>query len=127
MCKYLCNNFYFELFFFSSVQADTIKWLHLTGESSPEYPNFVRAVEEFEAKTGHKVEMMYLENESFKAKLPTMLQSDDRPDIFNSWGGGVMYAKAEAGQRAHQECCDSKRFEMESSSSFSLLADKGFG
>ena len=86
-----------SLFFFSSVQADTIKWLHLTGESSPEYPNFVRAVEEFEAKTGHKVEMMYLENESFKAKLPTMLQSDDRPDIFNSWGGGVMYAQAEAG------------------------------
>ena len=86
-----------SLFFFSSVQADTIKWLHLTGESSPEYPNFVRAVEEFEAKTGHTVEMMYLENESFKAKLPTMLQSDDRPDIFNSWGGGVMYAQAEAG------------------------------
>ena len=70
-----------SLFFFSSVQADTIKWLHLTGESSPEYPNFVRAIEEFEAKTGHTVEMMYLENESFKAKLPTMLQSDDRPDL----------------------------------------------
>ena len=83
-----------SLFFFSSLQADTIKWLHLTGESSPEYPNFVRAIEEFEAKTGHTVEMMYLENESFKAKLPTMLQSDDRPDIFNSWGGGVMYAQA---------------------------------
>ena len=45
-----------SLFFFSSVQADTIKWLHLTGESSPEYPNFVRAVEEFEAKTGERYE-----------------------------------------------------------------------
>ena len=57
----------------------------------------VRAVEEFEAKTGHTVVLQYLENESFKAKLPTMLQSNDRPDIFYSWGGGVMYDQARAG------------------------------
>ncbi len=47
---------------------------------------------------GVKVEFKYLENEAFKAKLPTMLQSDDsRPSLFYSWGGGVMDAQAKAG------------------------------
>ena len=82
---------------FNTVNAESIKWLHLFGEDSSQYPNMVRAVEEFEAKTGHTVVMQYLENESFKAKLPTMLQSNDRPDIFYSWGGGVMYDQARAG------------------------------
>ena len=45
-----------------------------------------------------KVEFKYLENEAFKAKLPTMLQSDEsRPSLFYSWGGGVMQAQAKAG------------------------------
>ena len=74
---------------FSSVNADTIKWLHLVGEDSSQYPNMVRAAEEFEAKTGHTVVLQYLENESFKAKLPTMLQSNDRPDIFYSCHNGI--------------------------------------
>lgn len=47
---------------------------------------------------GVKVEFKYLENEAFKAKLPTMLQSDDsRPDLFYSWAGGVMQAQDKAG------------------------------
>ena len=43
------------------------------------------------AHPGVKVEVKYLENEAFKAKLPTMLQADDsRPSLFYTWGGGVM-------------------------------------
>jgi raffinose/stachyose/melibiose transport system substrate-binding protein len=50
------------------------------------------------AHPGVKVEFKYLENEAFKAKLPTMLQSDDsRPELFYSWGGGVMQAQDKAG------------------------------
>jgi raffinose/stachyose/melibiose transport system substrate-binding protein len=50
------------------------------------------------AHPGVKVEFKYLENEAFKAKLPTMLQSDDsRPELFYSWGGGVMQAQDRAG------------------------------
>ncbi len=50
------------------------------------------------AHPGVKVELKYLENEAFKAKLPTMLQADDsRPDLFYSWGGGVMQAQDKAG------------------------------
>ena len=43
------------------------------------------------ANPGVKVQFNYLENEAFKAKLPTLLQSKDRPSAFHSWGGGVMY------------------------------------
>jgi raffinose/stachyose/melibiose transport system substrate-binding protein len=46
---------------------------------------------------GVKVQFKYLENEAFKAKLPTMLQSSDRPDLFYSWAGGVMQAQDKAG------------------------------
>lgn len=47
-----------------------------------------------------QVKLEYLENEAYKAKLPTTLQSADRPAIIYSWGGGVMQAHAEAGYLA---------------------------
>jgi raffinose/stachyose/melibiose transport system substrate-binding protein len=46
---------------------------------------------------GVKVQFKFLENEAFKAKLPTMLQSNDRPELFYSWSGGVMQAQDKAG------------------------------
>jgi raffinose/stachyose/melibiose transport system substrate-binding protein len=50
------------------------------------------------AHPGVNVQFKYLENEAFKAKLPTMLQSEDsRPELFYSWGGGVMQAQDKAG------------------------------
>ena len=50
-----------------------------------------------EGHPGVKVVVEYLENEAFKAKLPTLLQSSDRPNIVYSWAGGVMKAQIEAG------------------------------
>ena len=44
-----------------------------------------------------KIQFEYLENEDFKAKLPTLLQSEDPPIIFYSWGGGVILEQIEAG------------------------------
>lgn len=44
-----------------------------------------------------KIVLQPMENEALKAKLPTMLQSNEPPDIFTSWGGGVMVAHDEAG------------------------------
>ncbi len=50
------------------------------------------------AHPGVTVQFKYLENEAFKAKLPTMLQADElRPELFYSWGGGVMQAQDKAG------------------------------
>ena len=39
----------------------------------------------------------YIANEAYKQKLPTLLQSDARPDIFYSWGGETLVEQAEAG------------------------------
>lgn len=39
----------------------------------------------------------YLENEAFKTKLPTVLQSSQRPQIFQSWGGGTLAEQIKAG------------------------------
>lgn len=75
----------------------TVNWLHI--EANPEIAAFMeeqaRAYEA--ANPGVTIEMQFLENEAFKAKLPTILQSDERPDIFYSWGGGVFQDQAEAG------------------------------
>lgn len=44
-----------------------------------------------------KIEVTILENEAFKQKISTVMQSGNPPDIFRSWGGGVMNQYADAG------------------------------
>jgi raffinose/stachyose/melibiose transport system substrate-binding protein len=75
----------------------TVKWLHI--EANPAQVKIWEEVaRDFEAKNpGVKVDMQYLENEAYKAKAPTLLQSRDRPHIIYSWAGGVLKAQAEAG------------------------------
>jgi raffinose/stachyose/melibiose transport system substrate-binding protein len=83
---------------FSSASAETvIKILHL--QSIPQIRAiWQEAAKQYEsAHPGVKVEFDYLENEAFKAKLPTLLQSKDRPSAFHSWGGGVMYEQVSSG------------------------------
>lgn len=43
------------------------------------------------------IKITVLENEAFKSKLQTDLQSGKVPDLFQSWGGGTMAAQADAG------------------------------
>jgi len=43
------------------------------------------------------IEITVLENEAFKSKLTTVMQGGEPPDIFQSWGGGVMNEYATAG------------------------------
>lgn len=38
-----------------------------------------------------------IENQDFKARLTTAMQAGDPPDIFQSWGGGVLAQQIEAG------------------------------
>ncbi|ETX14288.1 ABC transporter substrate-binding protein [Roseivivax halodurans JCM 10272] len=52
----------------------------------------------FEAEhDGVDVNFEYIANEAYKSKLPTLLQSDARPDIFYSWGGQTLVQQSEAG------------------------------
>jgi raffinose/stachyose/melibiose transport system substrate-binding protein len=81
-----------------SASAETmVRVLHIL--ESPKAREIWRAAaDRYEkAHPGVKVEFDFLENEAFKAKLPTLLQSNDRPSIFWSWGGGVMYEQIKAG------------------------------
>jgi raffinose/stachyose/melibiose transport system substrate-binding protein len=75
----------------------TVKWLHI--EVNPAqvkiWDEVARAYEA--AHPGVKVEMQFLENEAYKAKLPTILQSKDRPHVIYSWSGGVLKTQIEAG------------------------------
>ncbi len=82
----------------STAFADvTVKWLHLNTD-----PGIAAAWDEIvknyeAAHPGVKIEMQFLENEAFKAKLPTLLQSNDPPHLFYTWGGGVLAAQAATG------------------------------
>jgi len=80
------------------VQAQTvIKYLNIASIPG-EVELMNQAVKDYEAANpGVKIELPFLENEAFKAKLTTLLQSPEAPDVFHSWGGGVFYEQAKAG------------------------------
>jgi raffinose/stachyose/melibiose transport system substrate-binding protein len=73
----------------------TIHLLHVDLPSDPVWKQI--AADYMKAHPGVTVAVDYLENEAFKAKLPTLLQSSDRPNIIYSWAGGVMRAQIAAG------------------------------
>lgn len=55
-------------------------------------------VAEYEAQNpGVNVVFEYIANEAYKTRLPTLLQSNQRPDIFYSWGGEGLRDQVEAG------------------------------
>src|SRR6202046_1299606 len=85
--------------FSASALADTTVTLLHVSEDKTAQALWDQIAKDYEAAhPGVKVQVKYLENEAFKAKLPTMLQADDsRPSLFYSWGGGVMEAQAKAG------------------------------
>ena len=75
----------------------TVRMLHV--EQNPDviayWNDIARRYEA--ANAGVKVEVQYLENEAYKKKLTTLLQSSDKPNIIYSWGGGVLRDQVKAG------------------------------
>lgn len=76
----------------------TIQWWHIF-TVPPEVPALMDTlVAEYEAAhPGVTIEITNLENEAFKERLATVMQSGEPPDLFQSWGGGVLWNFAEAG------------------------------
>ncbi|MEJ5223995.1 MAG: extracellular solute-binding protein, partial [Anaerolineales bacterium] len=68
----------------STAEDHKAVWQKLADEYMAAHPNVV-------------IEISVLENEAFKTKLTTVMQSGNPPDIFQSWGGGVMNEYARAG------------------------------
>lgn len=81
----------------SLANAETVTMLH--AENKPEQQELWEIfAKEFEAENpGVTIDMQYTENEQFKARLPTLLQSNNRPNIFYSWGGGDFIDRAKFG------------------------------
>lgn len=76
----------------------TVNMLSINVNNESELPYYTQLEAAFEAANpGVDIVIEFQDNESFKARLPTLLQSDSRPDIFFSWGGGVFYEQARAG------------------------------
>ncbi|QIA63463.1 extracellular solute-binding protein [Vibrio astriarenae] len=75
----------------------TVRMMHI--ETDPNVLGIWQDVaKDFEAQNPDiKINIEFLENEAFKAKLPTLLQSNQRPDLFYSWGGGNFQVRADAG------------------------------
>ncbi|HET9915348.1 MAG TPA: extracellular solute-binding protein [Anaerolineales bacterium] len=75
----------------------TVTWWHISTAQEHKDVWQKLADEYMAANPNVTVEISVLENEAFKTKLTTVMQSGEPPDIFQSWGGGVMNEYAEAG------------------------------
>jgi len=75
----------------------TIEWWHIS-QNDPGKTAFQDAADAYMADHPEvQINITILENQAFKDKLTTVMQSGDAPDMFQSWGGGVLYQYAEAG------------------------------
>jgi len=75
----------------------TVTWWHISTADEHKALWQSMADEYMASHPNVTIEITVLENEAFKTKLTTVMQSGEPPDIFQSWGGGVMNAYAEAG------------------------------
>lgn len=81
----------------AAAQPVTIEWWHIT-TGEPGKSDFQAIADAYTAMHPNvTINITVLENEAFKTKLATQMQSGDVPDLFQSWGGGIMAAQADAG------------------------------
>jgi raffinose/stachyose/melibiose transport system substrate-binding protein len=75
----------------------TVSWWHITTKD-PGLSDWQKMADDYMAAHPNvTIEITVLENEAFKTKLTTVMQSGDPPDIFQSWGGGTFNQQVEAG------------------------------
>lgn len=74
----------------------TVDWWHIT-TGDPGKKDFQAVADAYHAAHPNvTIKITVLENEAFKTKLSTTAQAD-YPDLFQSWGGGIMADQADAG------------------------------
>lgn len=78
--------------------AEEIKVLSIETNREGEKDYIARVEAAFEAANpGVDVIVEYMDDESFKVKLPTLLQSPNKPDLFFSFSGGLVTEQASQG------------------------------
>lgn len=75
----------------------TVEWWHI-GTAANDKAMFQGFADTYmQAHPDVKINITVLENEAFKSKLTTVMQSGSPPDIFQTWGGGVLAQYGDAG------------------------------
>ncbi|MDX6347362.1 MAG: raffinose/stachyose/melibiose transport system substrate-binding protein [Streptomyces sp.] len=81
----------------NSSGGTTIEWWNIT-TTNPAKKIWAQRAKEFEAKNpGVKVKIVTLENEAYKSKMTALTASGKLPDVFHTWGGGVLKQQIDAG------------------------------
>ncbi|MEU7743317.1 extracellular solute-binding protein [Nonomuraea sp. NPDC049158] len=81
----------------ASAAKVTLEWWHLS-TSEPLKTMWATRAKEFEAAHPNvTMKLTVLENDAYKAKLTTLTQSGKAPDLFATWGGGVLKQQIDAG------------------------------
>lgn len=75
----------------------TITWWHITN-NDPGLTDWQNMADAYMAEHPNvTIDINVMENEAFKAAIQPAIQAGDVPDLFQSWGGGVLLDQAEAG------------------------------
>jgi raffinose/stachyose/melibiose transport system substrate-binding protein len=75
----------------------TIQWWHISTEE-PQAAYWQGLADAYTAENPNvTIEITILENNAFKERLVTVMQANDPPDLFQSWGGGVLWSFADNG------------------------------
>ncbi|GGK90256.1 sugar ABC transporter substrate-binding protein [Sphaerisporangium melleum] len=75
----------------------TVEWWNIS-TTEPLKSFWVKKVKEYQdAHPNVTIKNVPIENEAFKAKLTTVTQSGKTPDLFTTWGGGVLKQQIDAG------------------------------
>jgi raffinose/stachyose/melibiose transport system substrate-binding protein len=81
----------------ASADPVVIDWWHIEN-NDPGLSIWQDAADAYVAEHPNvRINITVQENEAFKTALQTNLQAGDVPDIFQSWGGGVLREQADAG------------------------------
>lgn len=80
-----------------SGEAVTIDWWHISTEVDDSAMWQTFADEYMAEHPNVTINITVLENEAFKSNLTTVMQAGDPPDLFQAWGGGVLWEYGKAG------------------------------
>ncbi|MFG2942491.1 extracellular solute-binding protein [Streptomyces sp. NPDC048282] len=81
----------------SSGGTTTIEWWNIS-TTNPTKGVWAALAKKFEAQNPKvKIKIVQLENDAYKSKMTALTASGKLPDIFHTWGGGVLKQQVDAG------------------------------
>lgn len=80
--------------------SDVVDWWHIQPEDGELGQEWRAFADEFNSEhpDGAQIQITPMENDAFKSAVATAIQGGEPPDLFQSWGGGVLRQQVAAGQ-----------------------------